>query len=321
MTTLNRRDWLASSALAATGLSATGLGATGLATTTRSATAAEPKADKPQFRFCLNTGTIRGQNLGIVREIEVASQAGYDGIEPWLRTINEYVEQGGTLKDLRKRLEDGGLKVESAIAFAQWIVNDPEKRKAGLEEARRDMDVIAQLGGTRIAAPPAGANDDPNLPLPLVAERYRALLEIGVQAGVTPQLEVWGFSKILSRLGEAAFVAVEAGHPNSCILGDVYHIYKGGSDFQGLRLLSGTDMYVFHMNDYPAEPPRETITDAHRVYTGDGVAPLAQIMNIFREIGFSGALSLELFNRDYWAKDALEVARTGLEKMKQTAAL
>ncbi|MCA9094682.1 MAG: sugar phosphate isomerase/epimerase [Planctomycetaceae bacterium] len=311
MTNFNRREWLAvatSAAAATVGSQVTVQGA-------------EEERSPGKFRFCLNTGTIRGQNLGIVREIEVASKAGYDGIEPWLRTINEYVAQGGTLKDLKKRLEDSGLKLESAIAFAQWIVNDPDKRKAALEEAKRDMDVMAQLGGTRIAAPPAGANDDPNLPLPVVAERYRALLEVGAEIGVTPQLEVWGFSKVLSRLGEAAYVAVEAGHPNSCILGDVYHIYKGGTDFNGLRQLSGVGMHVFHMNDYPANPPRETITDADRVYTGDGVAPLAKIMQTFREIGFEGALSLELFNRSYWERDALEVAKTGLEKMKQTAAL
>ena len=35
-----------------------------------------------------------------------------------------------------------------------------------------------------------------------------------------------------------------------------------------------------------------------------------------RKLGFKGVLSLELFNRDYWKQDPLQVARTGLEKMK-----
>ena len=35
--------------------------------------------------------------------------------------------------------------------------------------------------------------------------------------------------------------------------------------------------------------------------------------------GFRGFLSLELFNHEYWQKDALLVARTGLEKMKALA--
>ena len=75
-------------------------------------------------------------------------------------------------------------------------------------------------------------------------------------------------------------------------------------------------MHVLHLNDYPAKPPRESITDAQRVYPSDGVAPLKTILSELRKIGFRGALSLELFNRDYWKQDAFQVARAGLEKMR-----
>lgn len=272
------------------------------------------------FRYCLNTSTIRGQELGIVGEIEVAAKAGYDAVEPWMRTIEEYTKAGGSLKDLGNRIRDLGLTVESAIGFAQWIVDDDAARAKGLEQARYDMDVLRQIGGTRIAAPPAGATDRTDLNLFKAAERYGELLKLGEQMGVIPQVEVWGFSKSLSRLGETLFVAVESGHPQACILPDVYHIYKGGSDFAGLKLLSGTAVHVFHMNDYPANPPRPTITDADRVYPGDGVAPLTAILRTLRDNGFSGYLSLELFNRDYWKQDALEVAKTGLEKMRAAVA-
>ena len=59
-------------------------------------------------------------------------------------------------------------------------------------------------------------------------------------------------------------VAIEANHPKACVLADVYHLYKGGSDFAGLSLLSATSMHVCHMNDYPAKPPRDVITAAGR---------------------------------------------------------
>ena len=39
------------------------------------------------FTYCLNTGTIRGQKLGIEKEIEITAKAGYDGIEPWVGHI------------------------------------------------------------------------------------------------------------------------------------------------------------------------------------------------------------------------------------------
>jgi 2-keto-myo-inositol isomerase len=306
---ISRRHLLAQAGIAA--------GATAV---TQTALPAEEKQtlskNKQPFRYSLNTSTIRGQKLGIVEEIEIAAKAGYDAIEPWINEIDDYVKQAGSLKDLAKRIADHGLAVASAIGFAQWIVDDDAQRAKGLEEARRTMDIVAQLGGTRIAAPPAGATDKPSLNLFEAAKRYRALLELGQSLGIAPQLEVWGFSKNLSHLGETVFVAVESGHRDACLLLDVYHIYKGGSGFEGIRLLGGAGMHVFHVNDYPGTPPRETITDADRVYPGDGAAPLDRLFRDLRAAGFCGTLSLELFNRTYWEQDALTVARTGLEKTK-----
>ena len=65
---------------------------------------------------------------------------------------------------------------------------------------------------------------------------------------------------------------------------------------------------MFHFNDYPAEPPRSEISDAQRVYPGDGIARWAKLLRTLRNIGFRGAVSLELFNREYWNQDALLVA-------------
>ena len=88
----------------------------------------------------------------------------------------------------------------------------------------------------------------------VVADRYRALLELGDEMGVVPQVEVWGFSRTLGRLSEAAMVAIETGHSRACILPDVYHLHRGGSDFGGVSLLSPRAIHVFHFNDFPAAP-------------------------------------------------------------------
>jgi sugar phosphate isomerase/epimerase len=281
------------------------------------AAAREAEADAAEpFGYCFNTSTIRGQNLPLVEEIKIAAQAGYTAIEPWIREIDQYVAEGGSLDDLAKLVAEVGLTVAGAIGFAEWIVDDDARRAAGLDEARRSMELVAKIGGRALAAPPAGAVDQAGLDLSRAAERYRALLELGDQTGVVPQLELWGFSKTLSRLGEVAFVAVESGHPQASLLLDVYHLYKGGSDYSGVRLLSGAAMQVWHVNDYPAQPGRAEITDAHRVYPGDGVAPLAELFRDLRRVGYRGMLSVELFNADYYRQDPLRVARTALEKLK-----
>ncbi len=270
------------------------------------------------FGYCLNTSTISGANLGIVEEIEIAVASGYDAIEPWLRELDEYEKKGGSLADLRKRIADAGLVVANAIGFTEWIVDDDHRRAKGLEATKRDMDKVAAIGGRHIAAPPVGAHEATAAPLDLfkAAERYAALLELGQSSGVTPVVELWGFSKNLSRLGEVAFVAAESHRTDAAILLDIYHLHKGGSEFSGLRLLNGAALPLLHVNDYPANPPRDTITDAHRVYPGDGAANLPAIFRTLRDTGFGGYLSLELFNRDYWKQSPVKVAKIGLEKTR-----
>lgn len=272
------------------------------------------------FRYCLNTSTIRGQKLGIVQEIEITAKAGYDGIEPWFNELDEYVKNGGTLSDLRKRIADHGLTVESAIGFAAFLHEDEGERKKGLDEAKRCMDIVRQIGGERIAAPPVGVTDKTGLDPYVLAERYGKLCALGQEMGVLPQLELWGFSKTLCRLGEVAFTGTEAAHPFACYLLDVYHIFKGGSQFGGLAMFPGNKMFNFHINDYPGDPPRATIADKNRVYPGDGIAPMTDILKMLHTNGYRGALSLELFNESYWKQDAFEVARTGFEKTRACVA-
>ena len=118
---------------------------------------AMPKPSADDFRYCLNTSTIREQNIGIEAEIDLAAKLGYHGIEPWIRQLDQYEASGGSLSDLKKRIDDAGLTVDSAIGFARWIVDDEAERKAGLEQLKVDLDKLQQIGGTRIAAPPTGA--------------------------------------------------------------------------------------------------------------------------------------------------------------------
>ncbi len=276
-------------------------------------------AAKTPFMYCLNLSTIRGQKLGFVKEIEVAAKAGFRSVEIWVETLDTFLKSGGTLAEARKRLGDLGVTVEDAIGFAPWIVDDAVQRAQGLDQLRREMDMLAGIGCRRIASPPAGATSQTDLDLRRAGERYRTILELSDKTGVVPQLELWGFSKSLSRLSEVLFVAAESGHPSARLLLDVYHLYKGGTSPDSLKLVGKPAIEVFHINDYPANPPRETITDGDRIYPGDGVAPIRDILRAIKNPDRPVVLSLELFNKTYFAQDPLLVAKTGLAKVKAVA--
>jgi 2-keto-myo-inositol isomerase len=271
---------------------------------------------KSNFTFSLNTSTIMRQNLGLMAEIELAAKVGFSGIEIWIRTLEDYVKKGGNLADVKKKASDLGIVIEDAIGFATWIVDDPNQRQKALEQTKREMDMLAQIGCKRIAAPPFGATQVSGINLVNAAARYRKVCDLGDEMGVKPQLELWGFSANLHLFGETLLVAAECGHPKVLILADVYHLFKGGSEINGLNLLSGNHIEVFHMNDYPANHTREKLNDSFRVMPGDGVAPMNDILRMLNNKNSPIVLSLELFNEDYWKKDAAETAKIGLEKMK-----
>jgi sugar phosphate isomerase/epimerase len=119
--------------------------------------ASKPKKSKHNFTFCLNTSTIRKQNIGLIAEIETAAKVGFDGIEIWMGTLEKFVKDGGKLSDVKKKSTDLGIVIEDSIGFAKWIVDDETERSKAMEQLKREMDMLAQIGCKRIAAPPFGA--------------------------------------------------------------------------------------------------------------------------------------------------------------------
>jgi sugar phosphate isomerase/epimerase len=278
--------------------------------------ATELKQTRSDFKACLNMSTLRGHKLGFIKELEIASKAGFKSAEIWIDSLQQYINSGGTVKEAKNRLDALGMTAENAIGFARWIVDDDAVRKQGIEQLKKEMDMLAQIGCKRIAAPPAGATDTPGLDLKKAAERYRAILELGDQTGVVPHLELWGFSKNLSRTSEVMYVALESGHPSSRVLLDIYHLYKGGSSTETLPLIGKPAMELIHINDYPSIK-RETITDADRVHPGDGIAPIKQILTSIKRTDKPLILSEEVFNKNYYNQDPLEVAKTAMAKIKK----
>ncbi|PWJ59030.1 sugar phosphate isomerase/epimerase [Dyadobacter jejuensis] len=279
------------------------------------------KVSKQSFKYSLNMSTLRGHGLGFRKELEVAAKAGYTSVEIWVDTFQKFLQSGHSLDDAKHIIQDLGLTVENAIGFANWIVDDPAQRQKGMMQLKLEMDQLAAIGCRRIAAPPAGAVEGEVLNLDRVSERYRAILELGDQTGVVPQLELWGFAKNLSRVGPLLYVASEASHPSARLLMDVYHLHKGGSGMDSVRNVGPSLIEIFHINDYPSQPGPADIKDADRLYAGDGVAPLPQLLRDLTHPENPVILSFEVFNKTYYGQDALLVAKTGLAKMKQVVAL
>jgi 2-keto-myo-inositol isomerase len=263
-----------------------------------------------EFLYCLNTSTIRPTPL--LEKIAIAGKAGYKAIEPWNDEVTAYLEQGGDWATLKRSIADAGLKVVSVIALHSWITTDGPEYERVLDECRRRMSQAVDLGSPYIVASPPMEVVDLNRSI----DRFAKLLEIGTGIGVIPSMEFLGFVDGIKSVASAWAIASGTGDSRATVVADVFHMIRGGGSIDDLLTLKGDRLANFHMNDVPAEPDPLTQKDEDRVMVGEGIADLPRVIANLRKIGYRGPLSLELFNRELWEQDPLEVVTRGLERIR-----
>ncbi|MBP3964704.1 sugar phosphate isomerase/epimerase family protein [Paenibacillus lignilyticus] len=267
------------------------------------------------FQASLNASTLFPFKLNVLEQITVAAEAGYEGIELWVSDIEAFLAGGGTAEQIRECLTRNNVAFANAIAFFKWADADAAVRAEGFAQAERELRMLAELGCRAAAAPPFG--DVASVSLSEMGQYYAELTALGREIGIDVYLEFWGKASNLSNVNEAKEVVLASGIEQAQVLLDPFHMYTGGSSVEDLKQLQGSQIGIVHANDYPAAPSREVITDAQRVFPGEGVAPLKEIAEVLYASGYRGFLSVELFIEDFGSLTAAEVASKGITTLKQ----
>ena len=168
------------------------------------------------------------------------------------------------------------------------------------------MRQAAAIGAEHIQVVPQPARPWREFDPRWAADRYRDLLEIGLNDyQINPAMVFVEFLEGAKRLGQAAAIALDADHPQAKIIPDVFHMYIGDSGFNGLKHIRGDFIAIFQFADagHDVEPSNEMGIDGKRVLPGDGKLPLVDYLKPLKEIGYTGCISLELYNPEYRKRD------------------
>ncbi|MFO1022456.1 MAG: sugar phosphate isomerase/epimerase [Planctomycetales bacterium] len=265
------------------------------------------------FHFSLNASTIRPTPL--LEKIRIAAACGYEGIELWHMELDEFERSGGSLTDLRRRLEDARLRVPSTINLKNWFESD---RDDGPEwdECRRRMQQAVDVGAMCIVAGPPLVTTDWERGI----RNFQRLLRLGKEIGINPAMEFLGFVEQVNTLESALEIIDRSGDPQAQLVLDPFHIFRGAGDFASVQKLRGSQIAVCHINDAAAEPPAHLQKDADRVMIGEGILDLKKMIWDLDTIGYEGFISLELFSEDLWRRDPHELAKLGLDRMQTLVA-
>jgi len=313
---ISRKSFITNSAAAAVGAVLTGTGGLGAGSGKPSTenTLLRYQSGRSPWPISLDTATIRPAET-LQEKIQIAAEAGYDGIEPWEGELREYEENGGNLQDLRKEIADLGLSVPNVIALWNAIPPTREEWEEVQGDHRNRFRQASEIGATYIQTVLTPARSWQEYNLDWAAERYHELLEMGIHDyNVLPALNFLQFLPHNQRIGQASAIALNADHPQAKIIPDTFHMYVGGSGWNGLKHLKGSFIAIFQINDVPSSPSREELEDSDRIFPGDGIFPLQMILTDLKNTGYNDYISLQLFNETYWERDLTEMAKEGLQK-------
>ena len=263
------------------------------------------------FIPCLNTSTIKPTPL--LQKIHLTAKAGFAGVELWINDIYEYIGRGGEVRDVERALADTGLIVPCMIAMRAWGEAVDVEYPIMLDECKRRMELAARFKSPWIVATPPRLECD----LGQLARRYRDLLDIGRKAGVKPTFEYIGFFKSAWKLEHAWQVVQEANDPDATLILDAFHTWNSQSSIELLRQIPVERISHYHIDDARKDKPALTQTDPDRVMLGEGCIDLQGEIQILKDKGYNGTVSLELFNPDLWKQDPAEVLKVGYERMRE----
>ena len=245
----------------------------------------------------LNLVTLKnGRDRGLLKEnLDRLARVGFQGVGLWTTTIEEWIAQGGSVRQLAEEAGARGLKVDE-ICFVS-VLDDA----GNVADRRQVFEWAAELGCANVIAIYA----KPETPLEKVRADWAAFVEKIEDTNVSPAFEFIGAWPHYNSPLEA-WQVIQAGPELGKMVFDTFHFWRGGCDLAQIPKVPGERVALVHLND-ANDVPRENATDKDRTYPGEGIIPLTEILRGLIQNGFRGPLSVEIFG-DVQEQDPDEVS-------------
>jgi len=238
--------------------------------------------------------------------MEGYAKAGIRAVEPALIKVREFAQKESPAA-AKRLLDDLGLKPVSSSN--QLGLPEPgDARARALEDLKWKVELARAIGCDRLVAPSTGTGQYTEDDYKRGADNLREAADIARPFGVTLMLEFTRSSRFAGSLPTALKLVREANHPNVRVMMDTYHFWGGISKFEDLELLRDGELHHLHFEDVPADPPREIQGQPHRVFPGEGIAPLRRIVEVLKRKQYTGPASLEMFTPAIQSMDPYQVA-------------
>jgi 4-hydroxyphenylpyruvate dioxygenase len=259
----------------------------------------------------MRTGIATVCLSGTLKEkMQACAIAGFDGIEIFEQDL---VTSPLSPEDVRKMATDLGLGLDLYQPFRDFDGVTPELLKANLRRAEAKFKLMARLGMDTILVcsnvATATIDDDG-----LRAEQLAQLAGLAGDHGVKVAYEALAWGKYVNDYEHAYRLVETVDHPNLGTCLDSFHILSRDWETSHIEAFNPEKIFFVQVADAPKLSMDVLSWSRHyRVFPGEGQFELAKFMGHVVRAGYTGPVSLEVFNDVFRQSD---VERTAVDAMR-----
>jgi len=229
----------------------------------------------------------------LTEKLTAASRAGFDGVEIF---ENDLLAAPLAPEEIRARCADLGLAIELYQPMRDIEAVPKAEFARNLRRARHKFELMRRLGADTVlvcsSVAPTAVDDDA-----LAAEQLSELADLAQDFGIRVAYEALAWGRHVSTYDHAWRIVEAAGHPalGTCL--DSFHILSRGSDPKGIEDIPGEKIFFLQLADAP-QPAMDVLqwSRHHRCFPGQGGFDVAGLLRHVLRAGYTGPLSLEVFN-------------------------
>jgi 4-hydroxyphenylpyruvate dioxygenase len=231
-------------------------------------------------------------------KLQAAAAARFDAVEIF---ENDFICFDGSARQVQALAADLGLKIALYQPFRDFEAVTDEQVRRNLDRAERKFDVMEEMGAPLMLvcsnATPQAIDDDARAAAQLFALADRAAargLRIGYEA------LAWGTR--VNTYGRAWSLVKRAGHPHLGIILDSFHTLSLNDPVDGIADIPGDKIFFVQLADAPwMKLDTLTWSRHYRCFPGQGELDVAAFTAAVVRAGYTGPLSLEVFNDEFRA--------------------
>jgi sugar phosphate isomerase/epimerase len=238
--------------------------------------------------------------------VQVLARAGFKGLGLWYGDL-EHILQQRTLKEMKKILDDNGMKYFELEFLTDWFLDGEKKAKSDVRK-KKLFEAAAALQASHVKV---GDFDHSPYEMPSLVDAFASLCAEAEQYGTAIGFELMGVSMI-DNLTDAITLVKSAAARNGGLILDIYQVANLGMTYEEISRIPLEYLTNVELNDgtLPGSPHHDP---SNRRFCGEGEYNIKGLIRCVKKMGYRGPWAVEVISNKLAPLPLEELARRAYE--------